>query len=65
MTAILCRLGFHAWPRLHGTWREPVVQPAEAACTRCQKPLESIWRTVYPQDGSACSGGICPLHATR
>jgi len=57
-----CLLGLHAWPRIHGYWREPVVQPAEAHCTRCGKPLQSVWRTAYPEDGSRCDGS-CPIHS--
>lgn len=62
MTSILCRLGFHAWPRTHGSWREPVVEPAEAECMRCKKHIASVWRKVYPEDGSSCIGASCQIH---
>lgn len=62
MTDVRCRLGLHAWPRLHGSWREPVVQPANSECPRCSKPLNSVWRTAYPADGSYCPPGSCALH---
>jgi hypothetical protein len=54
-------LGFHRWPRVHGSWREIVVEPAEAMCLRCNKPLRSIWRQVYPDDGSRCKPRSCPV----
>jgi hypothetical protein len=59
---VVCRLGFHAWPRPHGTWREPVVEPAAANCRRCGKPIQSLWRTVYPSDGTRCLSGSCQIH---
>jgi hypothetical protein len=61
----LCRFGLHSWPRVHGDWREPVVEPAEADCTRCGRPIKSIWRTVYPKDGSRCRPGSCRIHAGK
>lgn len=61
MSFVFCWLGFHSWPRVHGSWREPVVEPAEALCRRCARPISSVWRTVYPLDGSRC-GRSCPIH---
>ena len=63
MTPFLCLLGFHSWPRLHGSWREVVVEPARSECTRCQTPLQSVWRRVYPADGRRCSAGSCSVHS--
>ncbi len=60
--SVLCRLGFHSWPRVHGSWREPVIEPAEATCRRCEKLIRGIWQTVYPQDGSRCGPGSCAIH---
>jgi hypothetical protein len=59
---LLCRLGFHDWPRLHGNWRDPVVEPAESNCTRCAQPIRSIWRVVYPRDGGKCRPGTCQAY---
>jgi hypothetical protein len=59
---ILCRLGFHSWPRMHGQWREVVVSPASANCLRCQKQLSSVWRSAYPEDGSRCNPKDCSIH---
>jgi hypothetical protein len=59
---VVCRLGLHSWPRVHGDWREPVVAPAEASCLRCNEPIKSIWRTVYPRDGSRCRPSSCDVH---
>ena len=58
----LCRLGLHNWPRVHGDWREPVMEPTKASCTRCSKQLKSIWRTAYPKNGSKCRPGACETH---
>ncbi len=57
----LCYLGMHSWPRLHGTWHEPAMEPADANCTHCGKAMHSVWRTAYPQDGSRCPGS-CKMH---
>ncbi|MPZ50296.1 MAG: hypothetical protein GEU75_13530 [Dehalococcoidia bacterium] len=62
MKSPICFLGFHSWPRLHGAWRDPVMQPAYAHCRHCHKPLHSVWRTVYPQDGSSCPAS-CRVHS--
>jgi len=62
---LLCRLGFHGWARVHGSWREVVAQPAAAKCRRCGRPIESIWRSAYPQDGSRCKPGSCAAHVGR
>jgi len=62
MLSALCRIGFHAWPRVHGSWREAVVAPAHSQCRRCSKPLYSVWRRVYPEDGSRCRPGSCHIH---
>lgn len=59
---ILCRLGFHRWPRMHSQWREVVVFPSTANCLRCNKPLASVWRRAYPEDGSRCKPGDCANH---
>jgi hypothetical protein len=59
---VVCRLGLHSWPRVHGDWREPVVAPADASCRRCNEPIKSIWRTVYPRDGSRCRPSSCDVH---
>jgi hypothetical protein len=59
---ILCYLGFHKWPRVHGPYREPVIEPMTAQCTRCHKPISSIWRHAFPADGSRCKGGSCAIH---
>ena len=64
MTSLLCRLRLHSWPRVHGAWREVVVSPAETECRRCHKRLRSVWREVYPLDGSRCKPGSCLVHAT-
>ena len=61
---IFCRLGLHSWPRQHGTWHEPVVEPTESNCRRCQEPIRSIWRVAYPADGSRC-GRFCQLHGRK
>jgi len=60
--SLLCHLGFHSWPRVHGSWREVVVEPAESHCRRCTKPIASIWRSAYPLDGTRCSPGSCQIH---
>jgi len=60
--AVLYRLGFHRWPRVHGSFREPVVEPMSARCMRCQTVIYSIWHHAYPQDGSRCKLGSCPVH---
>lgn len=62
--SILCRLGLHSWPRVHGSWREPVVEPSAANCRRCQHHLTSLWRVVYPADGSRC-GRFCQVHGSK
>jgi hypothetical protein len=62
MSALLCHVGLHSWPRVHGFWREVVVAPAEAECRNCHKPLHSVWRSVYPEDGSKCPDGSCAVH---
>ena len=59
---LLCFAGLHAWPRVHGTWREIVVSPSTSACRRCLKPITSLWRSQYPSDGSRC-GRECSSHA--
>jgi hypothetical protein len=59
---LLCFAGLHAWPRVHGTWREIVVSPSTSACRRCLKPIASFWRSQYPNDGSRC-GRECSMHA--
>lgn len=59
---ILCQMGIHSWPRVHGDWREIVVEPAEAECRRCEKAIQSLWRAVYPKDGSRCLLGSCEVH---
>jgi hypothetical protein len=64
MMSFLCHLGLHSWPRVHGNWREPVVEPSEADCRRCQHRLASIWRVVYPADGSRC-GRFCQIHGQK
>jgi hypothetical protein len=64
MISPLCRVGFHSWPRTHGEWRQPVVEPTTANCRRCQKVIASIWRVVYPSDGSKC-GRSCQIHGRR
>ena len=64
MNSVFCRLGLHSWPRVHGTWHEPVVEPAESNCRRCQKPIESVWRVTYPADGSRC-GRFCQVHGRK
>jgi hypothetical protein len=48
---------------MHSQWREIVVNPADANCIRCQKPLHSVWRKAYPADGSRCKAGQCVIHA--
>jgi hypothetical protein len=60
--AVLCRLGFHRWPRVHGSFRAPVVEPMTGRCVRCQKVIYSIWHHVFPQDGSRCKPGACAIH---
>ena len=57
----LCWFGLHSWPRVQGGWRNIVTQPCEAECRRCDKPLSSIWRSVYPKDGSSCRRS-CQVH---
>jgi len=64
MMSVLYRFGLHSWPRVHGSWREPVVEPSSADCRRCKKPLTSIWRVAYPADGSRC-GRFCQLHGRK
>ena len=58
----LCWFGFHSWPRVHGDWRDVVMEPCEAQCRHCDKPIRSIWRSVYPKDGSSCRHGSCQIH---
>jgi hypothetical protein len=63
--SLLCRIGLHSWTRTHGTWREIVVEPTVGLCRRCGQPIESVWRSVYPNDGSRCKPGSCPFHDSR
>lgn len=60
--SLLCRIGFHAWPRLHGNWHMPAAEPAASNCLRCGRAIASVWRTAYPRDGSRCKPGSCALH---
>jgi hypothetical protein len=59
---ILCRLGFHRWPRMHAQWREIAIAPSTANCIRCGTELHSVWRQNYPEDGSRCTDGKCAQH---
>jgi len=61
MLSFLCHLGVHSWPRVHSSWHEPAVSPSESNCRRCQKPIRSIWRVAYPEDGTRC-GRTCQVH---